>query len=170
MNKELELKLVKKYPNILADYGGDKTKTCMHWGMECGDGWYNLLDDLLEKLDFISKHSGTQVVADQIKEKFGTLRFYYSTIIKTDFNVEPVVDKIISDLVIRAEQKSSKTCEKTGKEGTLCSRHGWLKTLCKEEAGKDGYAPTDPETAKYWDNLENENNNDNQLDFPFMRV
>ena len=96
MNKELELKLVEKYPRILFDYGGDMQKTCMHWGMECGDGWYDLLNELLEKLDYISKHSGVQVVADQIKEKFGTLRFYYSTIIKTDFNVEPIVDKIIS--------------------------------------------------------------------------
>lgn len=170
MNKELELKLVEKYPTILMDYGGDMMKTCMHFGMECGDGWYDLLDELLEKLDYISKHSGTQVVANQIKEKFGTLRFYYSTIIKTDLNVEPIVDKIIYDLVERAEVKSSRICEITGTDGTLCSRHGWLKTLCREEAGKDGYSPTDPKTAKYWDKLENEKNDNSQLDFPFMRV
>ena len=158
MNKELELKLVEKYPNILCDYGGDMQKTCMHWGMECGDGWYDLLDGLLEKLDYISKHSGVQVVADQIKEKFGTLRFYYSTIIKTDFNVEPVVDKIISDVVIAAERKSAYICEKSGKRGELCSRTGWLRTLSREEAKKDNYAPTNPKTAKYWDDLEKNSN------------
>lgn len=156
MKKELELKLVEKYPTILMDYGGDKRHTCMHWGMECGDGWYNLLDELLEKLDYISKNTGTQVVADQIKEKFGTLRFYYSTIIKTDFNVEPIIDKIISDIVQSAERKSAHICENTGKGGYLCGRGGWLRTLSKEEADKENYIPTDPTIAKYWDALNNE--------------
>ena len=154
MKKELELKLVEKYPKILCDYGGDMQKTCMHWGMECGDGWYDLLNDLLEKLDYISKHSGVQVVADQIKAKFGTLRFYYSTIIKKDFNVEPIVDKIISDIVAAAERQSAYVCENTGKRGFSCSRMGWLKTLSREEAKKENYAPTDPKTAKYWDDVE----------------
>jgi hypothetical protein len=161
MNKELELKLVEKYPIILRDYGGDYTKTCMHFGMECGDGWYDLIDDLLGKLDYISKHSGVQIVADQIKEKFGTLRFYYSTIIKTDFNVEPIVDKIIDDLVSHAESKSKYTCEITGERGALCSRNGWLRTLSKDEAGKDGYAPIDERVAKYWDQIDNEIHKDN---------
>jgi hypothetical protein len=155
MTKELELKLVEKYPQILRDYGGDKTKTCMHWGMECDDGWYNLLDELLEKLKFISEHSGVQVVADQIKEKFGTLRFYYTTIIKTDLNVSNCIEDIINDLIFCAEHKSKYTCEKTGKEGVLCSRLGWLKVLSKDEADKEGYSPTDPQTAKYWDDVDN---------------
>lgn len=155
MKKELELKLVEKYPTILKDYGGDKKETCMHWGIECDDGWYDLLDNLLEKLNFISEHSGVQVIADQIKEKFGTLRFYYSTIVKTDLNISDCVNDIISDLVYCAEHKSKYTCEITGKEGVLCSRIGWLKTLCKEEADKEGYSPTDPQTAKYWDEVDN---------------
>jgi hypothetical protein len=157
MTKELELKLVEKYPQILRDYSGNETKTCMHWGMECGDGWYDLLNDLLEKLDYLSNHSGVQVVADQIKEKFGTLRFYYSTIIKTDLNVEPVVDKIISDVVSAAERQSAYICENTGKRGVSCSRMGWLKTLCKEEADKEGYTPTNPQIAKQWDEFDNKN-------------
>ena len=176
MTTELELKLVEKYPAILRDYRGDKMKTCMHWGMECGDGWYDLLDDLLHKLDFISKHSGVQVVANQIKEKFGTLRFYYSTIKKDDlnadsiikstllgplrfyysaikkgeFNVDPIVDKIIDDIVSCAERKSAYTCEETGKRGALCSRGGWLITLSKEEAFKNQYRPVDQDVIDEW--------------------
>lgn len=155
MNKELELKLVEKYPKILQDYNGDKMKTCMHWGMECGDGWYDLLDKLMAKLDYISNVSGIQVVADQIKEKFGTLRFYYHTVANTDLNVSDCVEDIISDVVYCAEHNSKYTCEVTGKEGVLCSRVGWLKTLCKNEADIQGYAPTDPKTAKYWDEVDN---------------
>jgi hypothetical protein len=153
MNKELELKLVEKYPNILCDYNGDKMKTCMHWGVECGDGWYDLLDELLAKLDYLSSVSGVQVVADQIKEKFGTLRFYYSTIAKTDLDLDVIVCKIIDDIVNRAEKRSIYICEKTGKDGVLCSRMGWLKTLSKKEADKDSYIPTNPNDAKYWDEL-----------------
>lgn len=162
MNKELELKLVEKYPIILKDYGGDVKKTCMHWGMECGDGWCDLLDNLLGKLDFMSKHSGVQVVADQIKEKFGALRFYYHTVVNTDLNVSDYAEDIIDDIVSRSESRSKYICETTGKDGVLCSRMGWMKTLCKEEADKEGYSPVDPRTAKYWDDLDNKSlNNEN---------
>lgn len=79
MNKALELELVQKYPKILRDYGGDRKKTCMHWGMECGDGWFKLLDSTMNRIQYmcdLSKHY--QVVALQIKEKFGSLRFYFN--------------------------------------------------------------------------------------------
>lgn len=160
MNKELELKLVEKYPTILKDYGGDKQKTCMHFGMECGDGWYDLLDDLLSKLDYLSKNSGVQVITDQIKEKFGTLRFYYSTVVKTDLNLDIIVSKIVDDVVSVAERQSAYICEKTGEDGVICSRLNWLKTLCKEEADKEGFSPTDPRIAKYWDDLDNKSLDD----------
>jgi hypothetical protein len=111
-----------------------------------------------------------QVLAFQVKEKYGTLRFYYSTIIKTDFNVEPIVDKIISDVVTAAERRSAYICENTGKRGVSCSRMGWLRTLCKEEADKDGYIPTNPHDAKYWDELNSKKDdkiyNNNSLDEP----
>ena len=127
----------------------------MHFGMECGDGWYDLLDDLLSKLDYLSKNSGVQVITDQIKEKFGTLRFYYSTVVKNDLNLDIIVSKIVDDVVSVAERQSAHVCEKTGKDGVLCSRMGWLATLCKEEAQKVGYAPTNPNVAKRWDELDN---------------
>lgn len=157
MNKDLELKLVEKYPKILQDYGGDMQKTCMHWGMECGDGWYDLLDELLAKLDYLSNISGVQVIADQIKEKFGTLRFYYHEVGTAN---SPLIYNIISNVVSIAEKRSEYVCEKTGKSGTLCSRMGWLRTLSKDEAKKDGYAPTNPNVAKYWDELDSKSLNE----------
>jgi hypothetical protein len=156
MKKELELKLVEKYPVILRDYGGDKMKTCMHWGMECGDGWYTLLDQLLEKLDFMSNNFGVQVIAEQIKEKFGTLRFYYSTIVKTDLNVNHIAEKIIDDIIDHAETKSKYICEVTGSHGVLCHKNGWLRTLSKEEAKKENYIPVDQKISSYWKEVDNE--------------
>jgi hypothetical protein len=135
MDKELELKLVEKYPKILRDYGGDKRDTCMHWGMECGPGWYDLLDNVMGKLQYMSDKFGPQVIADQIKEKYGTLRFY--------FGVEGKCDKefydIASDIVNSAERESAHVCEETGKYGVLHVRGGWYKTLCTEKAEELGF-------------------------------
>jgi hypothetical protein len=150
MNKELELKLVEKYPKILKEYGGDKTKTCMHWGMECGDGWYTLLDETMQKIQYICDTTHVQVVAEQVKEKFGTLRFYYR--VETNFDI---IKNVISSVVNDAEKQSMHVCENTGKIGYKCqSPQGYLRTLSKEEADKEGYTPTNPSIAKYWDTLD----------------
>ena len=47
MDKELEKKLLEKYPLILRDMYGDPKVTCMAWGITCGNGWYMLLENLL---------------------------------------------------------------------------------------------------------------------------
>jgi hypothetical protein len=61
------------------------------------------------------------VTIDQIKEKFGGLRFYYTG-----------GDKEVAGMVALAEFIASNSCELTGKKGKLCSRNGWLKTLSPE--------------------------------------
>jgi hypothetical protein len=47
----------------------------MAWGFCCGDGWYSLISDLSYKIMQVDKNK--VVVADQVKEKFGGLRFYF---------------------------------------------------------------------------------------------
>lgn len=79
MNLTLDKQLCKKYPVIFQHRHGDMKETCMCWGMSCGDGWYNLLDRLCEELTTVSKDSGLIIIADQVKEKFAGLRFYYHT-------------------------------------------------------------------------------------------
>lgn len=64
----------------------------------------------------------TQVVASQVKEKFGGLRFYYSG-----------GDDYISGIVAMAEEISLRTCEICGDAGK--SRNtGWIKTRCEKHA------------------------------------
>ena len=83
MTKELEIKLVEKYPKIYSEYGGNAMETCMHWGFEHGDEWYDLINVLSNSIqNYIDwkQKSGEeieQVVAEQVKAKFGELRFYY---------------------------------------------------------------------------------------------
>jgi hypothetical protein len=122
MHKILEKTLVKKYPGIFKDYGGDIRKTCMGWGMSCGRGWFLLLDELCSKIKDMN------VVAAQVKEKFGTLRFYSSGDEKSH--------EIISDY----EEKSCRTCEDCGGVAKTESDHGWLRTICNSCNEKRGLA------------------------------
>jgi hypothetical protein len=150
MDKELELKLVEKYPKILRDYTGDPMKTCMAWGIETEEGWKVLLDNCMHKLQYFcnlcSKDGReVQVVATTIKEKFGTLSFYFTVEGGTSDDWD-----IIDDIISEAERKSAQICEVSGEYGVLCKRSGWYKTLCYEEARKLGYVACDEETEKYW--------------------
>jgi hypothetical protein len=77
-----------------------------------------------------------QVTLDQVKEKFGTLRFYYSG-----------GDEYISGMVTMAEAMSGITCETCGKPGTQTSG-GWVKTACVEHGGQDYNTPEDEYLAK----------------------
>jgi hypothetical protein len=71
------------------------------------------------------------VKIDQIKEKFGGLRFYYSG-----------GDSQVSGMVQFAEYLCSKTCDVSGDKGELCMRGGWYKTLSPKLAEEAGYKPT----------------------------
>lgn len=77
MDKRLTRLLQEYFPTILSNLNKPITKSCMGWGIECGDGWFILLFDLMDNLDTIAKQKGVRIIASQIKEKFGGLRFYY---------------------------------------------------------------------------------------------
>lgn len=150
MKQELEQELVKKYPKILRDYKGDMMQTCMAWGMEHDDGWFNILDECMEKLQYFCdlcsiEGNEVQVVASQIKEKYGTLSFYTSV-----YGANTIENRIIDDIISEAERKSAHTCEATGEYGEICQKGGWFKTLCYEEARKEGYIASNPRTEDYW--------------------
>lgn len=66
------------YPGLYRNRHGDMRSTAMCWGFECGAGWSSILDELSARLTFITKVSGMEIVASQVKEKYGTLRFYTS--------------------------------------------------------------------------------------------
>ena len=117
MEKEHSEYLVTNFPNLYKDYGGDMRETCMAWGFECGDGWFDLLKELSEQLEPLG------VVAAQVKEKFGSLRFY------TQGEPVEVADKVDA-LIEVAEERSSRTCETCGEPGE-CNDSGWLSVRCK---------------------------------------
>lgn len=175
MREELDNELCTKYPKIFRDRHAPMSRTCMCWGFEHGDGWYNIIDMMCANIqhhinwsrrqrhdalvynralsratrgDFstynrLSKWTQKnidddlgdpepqlrqvppacpQVVASQVKEKFGTLRFYYYG-----------GDKTVDGIVRMAESMSAVMCETCGAPGKTRSG-GWIQTLCDEHA------------------------------------
>ena len=131
MKQELDALLCEKYPKMMVNRNKDMKETCMCWGFECGDGWFNILDQLMSNIqhhiDWNNKNfekgytqykQVSQVTLDQVKEKFGTLRFYYTG-----------GDDEISGMVRMADSMSGVTCEECGNPGQ--SRGGgWIYTAC----------------------------------------
>ena len=154
MKDQLEKQLAAKFPKILKDLGGDPMKTCMALGLECGDGWYGLLEDGMGKIQYYCNRCTTagepvQLVADQIKEKFGTLSFRYHVEGGTQVAHE-VLSKVVGDM----ERMSEGVCEVSGAPGVLCSKDGWLATRSREEARKSGYKAQDKNRERYWVGLD----------------
>ena len=187
MKQELDEYLCKVFPKMMVNRNKNMKETCMCWGFECGDGWFQILNQLMGNIqhhidwkvrqrevaikfntmaeqlkagdstlfdeemkdllnrDYVEKRKQElidqplreipelvpQVTLDQVKEKFGTLRFYYTG-----------GDDYISGLVSMAESMSGVTCEECGKPGTQTSG-GWIKTVCKEHGGVDFDTPED---------------------------
>ena len=109
-------------------------------GFAIGPGWYQIIRSLCKNIQsYIDSRDCyrlslmksnpmnralpeqiEQVTVDQIKEKFGGLRFYYSG-----------GDEKIDGMVTMAESWAAHTCETCGKPGK--SRDGgWIRTLCDE--------------------------------------
>lgn len=168
MSPKKQETLFTRYPGIFRDHTKLKTESCMHWGIETDDGWYALIDALCVAIQrpytgsCLAEADGSndmfqyefpQVIADQVKTKFATLRFYYH--LEPDVAFEEQAKrypKTARELLIRfssyvdgaigmAEMLSARTCEETGCAGELCIRGGYYRTLCPEEATKNGFIP-----------------------------
>lgn len=135
MNTLMDAYLVKQCPNLFEDRYKSAREACMAWGFECGDGWYELLKEAcfaLEPLIVAQKVKDPEgweygyYRASQIKEKFGTLRFYLTG--GTD-EMYAITD--------RAEKQSETTCETCGKKGKLRGQ-GWLYTACAQHTKRKG--------------------------------
>jgi hypothetical protein len=124
MKIELALKLQEKYPKIFRDLYGDMKETCMAFGVETGDGWFWLIDNLCyciqNYIDLNPHLEIPQVVAEQVKEKFGGLRFYYHG-----------GDEKIDGMVWLAGTMSYKICEKCGSTENIGETVGWISVLCE---------------------------------------
>jgi hypothetical protein len=145
MDQELQNNLFKKYPQLFSNSSKSCMESCMCWGIECNNGWYELLSsvcwrifqheqNISERIEVRNKYGTPNdqsdleyipVKFDQIKEKFGGLRIYFSG-----------GDDYVEGVVSMAEEMSYKICEVCGNSGKP-NKGGWITTLCNNCRNKD---------------------------------
>jgi hypothetical protein len=87
---------------------------------QVGAGWHPLVRKLESKLLDIDPDYQLQ----QVKEKFGGLRYYAQS------QVDPEFEGLFHTTISEYEERSFSTCELCGQPGTLDQSGHWLKTLC----------------------------------------
>jgi hypothetical protein len=96
---------------------------------EFHDGWTDLIYELGKDITELCELTNCELpMIQQIKEKFGTLRFYYNTL---NSQYPKIVEKSISALVSQSESKSVNVCEICGKYGETRT-NGIVFTSCDE--------------------------------------
>ena len=127
MDTRLQLDLFGRYPQIFAERALPDTETAMCRGIECGDGWFHLIDALCARLQWDTDHEdGPQAVATQVKEKFGTLRF----------RVRGATERQHGMLDL-ATELSGRICDQCGAPGVPGDVARLRATRCTAHAGSD---------------------------------
>ena len=165
MKKELDEALCAKYPLIFRDRHENMQVTCMCWGFDHGDGWYNIIDVLCGMLT--NDYRQAQSRYESIKDKVDQPRWEGSKDIITQekideskvgmdeeaakvpvasqvkekfgglrFYVNGATDKHLN-FISFAENMSYRTCEECGAPGKIYT-DGWHRTLCDTHAAMDG--------------------------------
>ena len=153
MRDELELKLAEQFPFMRKKESlqeqrenGGISDLYSAYGCQMGDGWYELMVDLCAEITAAYERAGVPVdiVVDQVKEKWGGLRFYYHTpdcpVGSHAFDIIGVgslrntggdspLEHEIAEIVSKYEEKSVTVCEDCGKPGTR-RKLGYVRTLC----------------------------------------
>ena len=165
MKKELDEALCAKYPLIFKDRHADMRTTAMCWGLDCGDGWYNIIDVLCGLLTSDYRHAETDYKS--IKDKLGKPRWEFDKKIVTQENIDESKAKMEEEtakvsvavqvkekfgglrfyvnratdkhwnFISFAESMSYRTCEECGAVGKTYT-DGWHKTLCDIHAAMEG--------------------------------
>jgi len=119
-------KLIKKYPwlkpyNVWTgktwkDYNYETT-----WADDLPNGWRKAFGDMMfEEIDEVLKRTNTTIYIEQIKEKYGQLRFYC--------NAHQEIQEIIDDY----SKLSENICIVCGKPDVSMLDTGWISPVCKE--------------------------------------
>jgi hypothetical protein len=138
MDQELQNQLYEKYPDLFSNKDKGVRASCMAWGIECNNGWYELLASVCWRISQHEKNIEDRkriladqpekikeeleyfpVKFDQVKEKYGGLRIYFSG-----------GDDYVEGVIGMSEEYSYKVCEVCGNAGKP-NKGGWITTLCE---------------------------------------
>lgn len=110
-NKKNYLYFINKYENIFTKEG----PSC---GFDCPSGWVDLVDGLCEKLNKLEKPP----IVEQVKQKFGELRFYISNGSEQAY-----------EIIHECEKRSWDICEFCGSmDNVTQSKTNWTFTVCSK--------------------------------------
>lgn len=101
-----------------------RLKTKGWYGCIAPDGWQKIV----EETDAMLAHIDPDYEIHQIKEKFGTLRYYFGTTHASD----TIEYKIMSAIERAAEARSAGVCEVCGQWGETDWDRSYVRTLCEE--------------------------------------
>ena len=118
MNKEQMDEFLQSIGGLKNGISTDREPITDAYYFEVEEGWYPLIKDLIT--DLINLGWNKEIT--QVKEKWGTLRFYIN---------EGTDD--IHRRIANTENESYIICEATGQPGKLRNDLPWWKTLCDEE-------------------------------------
>lgn len=115
--------------------------------LEHGPGWIDIIDRIMDAI-YVAGFDEQRDEIRQIKEKFGTLRFYFvcdvrslssadSKHIQSDDRFERIL------AAIKANDSSGRTCEECGQPGQLFVSAGWWATRCHEHRAPDALSPAE---------------------------
>lgn len=123
------MRLYELFPSLYAGEGGR-----LAVAFDCDDGWYDLLNHLSTEIAQIAEREALVLEVQQVKEKFGSLRFY----VRGD-------NEAVREVIRRTERLSAQTCEISGRPGGPCRKGRTLKTLAPDVARKLGFERVGPE-------------------------
>ena len=126
MKKEFDKYLVESFPNLYKDRHADMSVTCMCWGFECGDGWFDIIKELSTNLESEilkeTEQNRDMFRASQVKQKLGSLRFYLT-------HYTPKME----ELIFITEKISQTVCESCGRgNATQRKKSGYIYVSCDE--------------------------------------
>lgn len=147
MDCELERELYEIDPVFFRQKDLDMTKTCMCWGIECGNGWFKPIRSFVEKVRILNamlQPLNQCIVATQIKSKWADFTCYWNMDILDDGNdmeldesQESMVSTVygmMDDAVRGCEEECSHTCEICGKhsiwDDEVFACGSWLTVKC----------------------------------------
>lgn len=113
--------------------------------LEHGPGWYGIIDLIMSAISTAGFDTDRDEIR-QVKEKFGTLKFYIACDVHAKDGHESNVHESRQRLqrilqAINDNNTSGKTCEQCGKMGQLLVSAGWWSTRCTEHASEGAMPP-----------------------------
>ena len=131
--------LYEKYPDLFQNKDKTPQQSPMSIGVECGFGWYEIISNVCWMIkqhednkrwnkEYLEKNDPERLASlpeyfpvkfDQVKEKYGGLRMYFSG-----------GDDYVEGLISMAEAISYKICEECGNKGEP-NKGGWISVRCE---------------------------------------